>query len=317
MLLLLAGQNTERRDNTLRLSILALGHGLADKVSEIPDLIIFFDWKKSHEPILRKAKALKIPAILLKFEPHVVIKDHLNPKIDSKFARVIEVGRANSATPVFWPQNWNLKYFDNNERFDRAVAVSGNKFSFMRGELYSLRASVYGVVDSLDVFGTGWGNSRINNLLKLLKEFQLALTSSSLSMSFACINSSRIRPLNLMGPVHNKLEAISRYKVSLVIENTLGYMTEKLLDSIFAGTIPVYVGPQVEIFGIPKNLVVTAEPSVGAISRALIQAGEIDHEDWKEQAREWMNRPGVKESWNLQGAVESLLKLAEGEIESQ
>ena len=290
---------------------------MVNEVSEIPELILCFDWKKSHEQILEKADAWGIPAILLKFEPHIVIKGHLNPKIDSKFARVIEVGRAHSGSPVIWPQNWNLKYFDNKKRLHRAVAVSGNKFSFMRGELYSLRARAYGVVNSLDVFGTGWDNSIFTNLKKLLREFQLALAGKSSALTFACINSARIRPLSSLGPVDDKLEAISRYKVSLVIENTLDYMTEKLVDSLLAGTIPVYVGPPVEIFGIPKDLVVAADPSVQGITTALIRAMEMNHQEWQERARNWISRPGVKESWGLLGAMDSILKLAEEEIGSR
>jgi hypothetical protein len=51
------------------------------------------------------------------------------------------------------------------------------------------------------------------------------------------------------GPVKSKLDVLSRYRFSICIENQLieGWITEKILDCIRAGCIPVYLGaPDVE-----------------------------------------------------------------------
>ena len=49
---------------------------------------------------------------------------------------------------------------------------------------------------------------------------------------------------NVGGPVENKLEFLSHYKFSICFENskTQGYISEKLVDSFEAGTIPIYFG---------------------------------------------------------------------------
>jgi hypothetical protein len=61
-------------------------------------------------------------------------------------------------------------------------------------------------------------------------------------------------------PCQNKMEALSRFRFSLCIENCVfpGYVTEKLFDGIFAGTVPVYLGaPDIETL-IAKDVYVDA-----------------------------------------------------------
>jgi hypothetical protein len=55
-----------------------------------------------------------------------------------------------------------------------------------------------------------------------------------------------------------KVEFFKRYKFTLAIENTIwpGYMTEKLVDPMFAGSIPIYVGdPQATLSFDPASYV--------------------------------------------------------------
>ena len=49
---------------------------------------------------------------------------------------------------------------------------------------------------------------------------------------------------NVGGPVQNKTKFLSLYKFSIAMENSeaQGYVTEKILDSLIAGTIPIYYG---------------------------------------------------------------------------
>ena len=57
------------------------------------------------------------------------------------------------------------------------------------------------------------------------------------------------------GAVDDKFETLKKYKFSLCFENSIwsGWITEKIFDSLFAGSVPVYWGaPDVTDF-IPKN----------------------------------------------------------------
>lgn len=58
------------------------------------------------------------------------------------------------------------------------------------------------------------------------------------------------------GTVTDKFEVLKRYKFSICFENSIfgGYITEKILDSIFAGCVPVYWGaPDITSY-IPKDV---------------------------------------------------------------
>ena len=49
---------------------------------------------------------------------------------------------------------------------------------------------------------------------------------------------------NIGGPIKNKIEFLSSYKFSIAMENSTGdgYISEKIVDSFLAGTIPIYYG---------------------------------------------------------------------------
>ena len=58
--------------------------------------------------------------------------------------------------------------------------------------------------------------------------------------------------------VAGKVEFFRRYKFTLAVENTIwpGYMTEKLVDPMFADSIPIYVGdPQAQLSFDPRSYI--------------------------------------------------------------
>ena len=63
---------------------------------------------------------------------------------------------------------------------------------------------------------------------------------------------------NVGKPVKNKIKFLSSYKFSIAMENTegQGYISEKILDSFIAGTIPIYYGGyMVDEFINPKSFI--------------------------------------------------------------
>jgi hypothetical protein len=101
-----------------------------------------------------------------------------------------------------------------------------------------------------------------------------------------------------LGLAGDKLEVYANYKVALVIENSPEYMSEKLLDALFAGCIPVYVGPPVEKFGLPKDLVVESAPNVAALSDAVARAKRMDYAAWLARAVDYLQNPETFSYWS-------------------
>ncbi len=120
------------------------------------------------------------------------------------------------------PLSFNQKKF--------MVNISSNKISSYLGELYSKRLEFIKYAENnsieLDVFGYGW-NSDIKNY---------------------------------KGTTDDKLKTLSMYKYSLCFENIRlnGYITEKIFDCFFSGTIPVYLGaPNINEY-VPKDCFIDA-----------------------------------------------------------
>lgn len=321
MRILFSGQNPSQGlkniDSTsLRSVARELGHNPVEEFSDEPDLVLCVDWNALTTTALRRAKQLGIPRVLIKNEPSVVLPGHSNPKIDARFNKALEVGRPNAIPLLHWPQSWNLTYFNRSGRVSRAVAINANKFSFVSGELYSLRAKAYSQFDQLDVYGTGWDRPIFQNFLKLAKELQIALAGSRGQLTFACAAHFNTRPRNQLGPAKDKLETLSGFKASVVIENSLEFMSEKLLDSIMAGTIPVYVGPNVSVFGIPESLVYVAEPNCLSVGEAMKVALEADHEKWKKLAWDWLSKEQTRKTWEARSAMERIISAAVSGVES-
>jgi hypothetical protein len=103
-------------------------------------------------------------------------------------------------------------------RKNAMVQIAGNKHSFVRSELYSKRREIArwfsrnGALN-LDTFGT-----------------------------------PAMPVPNYRGRAANKLETLSKYRFALCLENdnhpvwSRGYVTEKIFDCFYAGTVPVYLG---------------------------------------------------------------------------
>lgn len=128
--------------------------------------------------------------------------------------------------------------------------ISGNKKSRKINELYSERQKAIDWFENnhpnqFDLYGFDWDNytfsfpfGRLNNfpfLRKLLRK-----------------NYSTYR-----GSIDNKIETLKQYRFSICYENIRsnnGYISEKIFDCFFAGTIPIYLGEEKISDFIPQNL---------------------------------------------------------------
>ena len=94
-------------------------------------------------------------------------------------------------------------------------------------ELLSKRIEIidfFGKNDEIDVYGNGWEK------LPLVKKYY-------------------------KGSVEDRLKKLSEYKFAITFENSAvpGFITERIFDAFYAGTIPIYLGaPNIEKY-IPKN----------------------------------------------------------------
>lgn len=128
----------------------------------------------------------------------------------------------------------------NTERNGFLVCIAGNKKVKASEELYSERRKVINWFESadnldLDLYGNGWGSYKVSSnrwYRPLNRIFSYLPVNQKIHSSWK-------------GRAENKIEVLSRYKFNLCFENAKsfpGYITEKIFDSFFAGTVPVYWG---------------------------------------------------------------------------
>lgn len=122
------------------------------------------------------------------------------------------------------------------DRLRKLVVINANKRpTDKHRELYSKRIEAVAALapfDAIDLFGPGWDR------------FWLKIGRLRRTLYWPAFKHHRVLKQVNCGPCGSKYEALSRYTFSLCFENMLmdGYVSEKLIDCLYAGTIPVYLG---------------------------------------------------------------------------
>ena len=262
------------------------------------DAAVFIEMDEKELEKTRK----RIPIILIRNEPIVVWPKNYKKNLVQKVNKTINVGQYDPLTKTFvpWPQDWTQivpNTLPDSQRMDRVILINGNKIGFIRGELYSLRRKCIYEIPHLDLYGAGWSMTVRRKILILAAEMVIAIRAGFLPRFKSFKMWLRI-PKNYLGAPKSKFDVLTKYKYSLVIENSDEYMSEKLFDAFIAGNIPIYVGPDVELFGIPKSLVVQASPDFESVKKALDEAKRLDYVKWKKELDQWISSPEIKNLWS-------------------
>jgi len=242
-------------------------------------------------------------------EPQQVHPSAYKDKYLGQFGKVFRMGHCLSEKVEYpWaydePKGWE-KYFSRKERnHSVAVAVASWRFSLIKGSYYQLRNEIYRL-QNIHLYGFGWDDDWIKKAKEVLKQVVTGIKNFKILSPAPLFDANSYKVMGL-GRVGDKLETLSNYKVSLVIENSGDYFSEKLFDAIYAGCIPVYVGPSIAALGLDSNLVIQAEPNVLSISQGVEKALALPRDEWANNMLSVI-RAGKFSDWN---SNHSWLKIA-------
>lgn len=231
-------------------------------------------------------RSLGIPQrnrFLLAFEPSVVIPWHYPKAMEKRFARTVWIGRGNTAESSPWPQLSELN-LSSEGRIDVPVMIAGNKMSFEKGELYSLRRLAAREISPIKVYGAGWNEDfpwRIFRFARALTHRLLVEQRFPGRTNFDFLNTKI--PSEAAA---NKKDAYGTYSVAIVIENSTEYCSEKVFDALRFGCIPIYVG---NIDGLDKSLrgfVVKAGTDIASVKEAIQIAKSIHYPSWAKELQD-------------------------------
>lgn len=149
---------------------------------------------------------------------------------------------------VFIPIPYNKvidNCWDNEIRLDKYVIISGNHAPFFKSnELYSKRIDCINYFEKnnyIDLFGRNW---------------HLTFNRRTLWWKYLLNYPAIMRVYK--GSTENKHNTLSNYKYSICFENSemSGYITEKIFDCFYAGTVPIYYGaPDISYFINPNSYI--------------------------------------------------------------
>lgn len=140
----------------------------------------------------------------------------------------------NRLEKIFVPQPYedvNETYWAQGNRQNRMVVIAGaHNPWFRKPEFYSRRLeaiAALGVHGAIDFYGRGWNRWWTRH----------TFTSAYWGNRQKIMN-------NYKGSCASKMDTLSQYRFSLCFENMpmLGYVTEKIFDCFYAGTVPIYLG---------------------------------------------------------------------------
>jgi hypothetical protein len=203
-------------------------------------------------------------------------------------------------------------------RRNNPCLLLANKFSAVPSEMYSLRrkllkrASKRGV--PIEVIGPGWDASRIRQHVNMQRAV------------LQCFRAGRIPRLSLMdmfqlgpvpsgitvvGSVEDKGATLSEYKVTFITENSQGYVSEKLIDALVAGCIPVYCGDAEELREFPDDIAMFTKPKADSLLDAWevvnqMSNAEITH--MRSKGQELLRDPKFIGTWKSENSLFNLGK---------
>lgn len=156
---------------------------------------------------------------------------------------------------------------------------------------------VLGLRGKVEVFGRGWEDT--GNL-----------------PSCQAARLAKIRSV-FQGECDDKHELLSRYKFTIAYENTAypGYVTEKVIDAIVAGSVPVYMGAPDIAEQLPAEAFIDAKSlnSPEAISARMDQMTEREALSMIDAGQEFL-RSSQGQRYTYEGFSEWVVSLASGKV---
>jgi len=227
----------------------------------------------------RKNKIPKEKMILIIWEPSVSDYKLHSKKVLNKYGLIFSPSKVwgkNFKTKSFkWPvlelENISEAVEDWSKRKNKAVFISANKFSVIKGELYSLRRKIAFLTsedDSLDIFGLKWNSGKVYDYLNYF--YKLVSTPSNM-IDLKSSSYLGNHYLNYVGISQNKKITYSNYRIFLILENSIEYVSEKLFDAAAAKGIIIYIGANISQYNIPSGAVIQIEPDANKIHSKIIE----------------------------------------------
>jgi hypothetical protein len=293
-----------------------------------------------HDPVKLRKISTQIPRanrMLVIFEPKSVNPSQHTRRIRNKYGSIVIISESHrmSESDILWdygvlptPEIVEKTISRNgartgNREFEIGL-INENKFSTNIDEAYTLRQRLIEKLAKSEhqvaVAGANWEKGFIWYTAKQAFAALIQLRGghvpriSKIRFPFSRADRRRIA---FLGRVDTQVGFLSRCSYSLVIENEATYVTEKLFNALVAGSLPLYIGPDLRKYGIPERVATNIDkPYIKSIDAAL-RTSVADQNRWEQNIYEWLRLPVTQERWGLEPSVKRLVEIIKLFVSSQ
>jgi hypothetical protein len=192
--------------------------------------------------------------VLILWEPSAVMPWQYSKANYNKFDLVIPMSKWRASALgindyAFHPFDYDhlTARSEDNFRTRKIVMINSAKFSAGRSSLYGLRRAIsrklYKSEIDYDLYGSNWQMTRVMEIRKRLVALKNSVIARERIGIKELLSDFWYKYPEYKGWVDDKFELLSHYELSLVIENEADWVTEKVFDALYAGSVPIYVGP--------------------------------------------------------------------------
>lgn len=145
------------------------------------------------------------------------------------------------------------------------------------------------------MIGSGWDGTwigRARSGIKATAKGARCLVRPDLSEAFGQL---RLRPRSWLGAVEDKFTAFGLAPASIIVENSSDYISEKLIDAVCAGVVPIYVGPSLSEFGFPSDIAIECAADPWAIAQEVAGLTPCRRQEVTAAGRRWLQSPVAAE----------------------
>jgi hypothetical protein len=222
--------------------------------------------------------------IVILAEPEVVRPDLYKSKILDGSIKILPLGRYRAERLGL--KNWiefppEIPSYSRSKSVHRKkfAIVNEHKFSSSSRSNYGLRRKVIQYFEKnkpmdLDVYGKEWNTTKI---LELKRRFsQIKNNRSILKIDFKeSLSDLFLHYQSVSGHMSRECSGLQNYEFNICIENDSDYISEKVWKALYAGSIPIYAGPNLRHDPELKKCVVPTTNSLTALINVIENFDEI------------------------------------------
>lgn len=236
--------------------------------------------------------------IVILAEPEVVRPDLYTKKFINGAVKILPLGRYRADRlglknwinfPVSLPSYKKARFL----REKNFALVNEHKFSSSYRSNYGLRRKTILYFESkqkleLDVYGNEWN---IGKYLEIKRRFyQLRNSKNFLSVNLhETFSDLWVSYGSTKGHMHQDCEGLQNYKVNICIENDSDYISEKVWKALYAGAVPLYVGPNLIFDTELKESVIYCTPDIADIIDKIESIDSNLLEEKRKYAKDFLN----------------------------